>query len=140
MLVNIGCVPMDESHTGQAMADMTMALLQSWDLENKVYFMVTDSAAPMITMGDIVAWGHGDCANHTLQLCIGDEIFSMPSVESLIKKCREICTYANRSILFNKDLRDEQDVLGFEVPKQLVQDVVTRWNSTFDMMLSFIEL
>ena len=30
--------------------------------------------------------------------------------------------------------------LGFDVPKQLVQDVVTRWNASFDMMLSFIEI
>ena len=78
---------MDDSHTGQAMADMTMTLLQSWDLENKICFMVRDSAAPMIRMGDIVTWEHGDCANHTLQLCIKDEIFSMPSMENLIKKC-----------------------------------------------------
>ena len=137
---NIGCVPSDSPHTGQAMATMTMTLLQEWNVQDKICFMVRDSAANMIRMGNLVTWDHGDCTNHTLQLCIKDEIFSMPSVETLLEKCRAICTLANSSIQFAKAIRDAQEMLEADVTKQLIQDVVTRWNSSFDMLNRFFEL
>ena len=140
-IYNIGSVPLDCSHTGAKMAEVTEGLAQEWNVLDKIFFMVRDSAANMIRMGDLVAWDHGDCTNHTFQLNIKDEMFGMLSVENLIEKCRKICTFANKSVQFANDITAAQEPLEEgKVAKQLQQDVVTRWNSTYDMLARFLEI
>ena len=140
-IYNIGCVPLNTSHTGDAMAEVTENLAQEWNVLDKISFMVRDSAANMVRMGNLVTWEHGDCTNHTIQLVINDELFGMASVENLVEKCRKVCTFANRSITFSNEVSDAQEPLDEgKVAKQLQQDVVTRWNSTYDMLARFVEL
>ena len=137
---NIGCVQLDTSHTGEAMADLVQNLTQEWKVDDKITFVVRDSASNMVRMGNLLGWQHGDCTNHTLQLTIQDELLGMASVEKLVEKCRKVCTYANKSVLFSTDISDAQVLVEGHHPKQLAQDVRTRWNSTFDMMSRFLEL
>ena len=138
---NLGCIQLDTSHTGQAMADLTQTLAEEWQIANKVFFVVRDGASNMVRMGDLLHWGHGDCANHTLQLTIQDELLGLPSVETVVDKCRKVCTYNNKTVLLSSAIMAAQEPLQEgEVAKQLVQDVRTRWNSTFDMLKRFLEL
>ena len=138
VIYNIGCVPLDCSHTGAKMAELTEGLAQDWNILDKISFMVRDSAANMVRMGDIVVWNHGDCTNHTLQNNIKDELFGMTSVQNLVEKCRTVCTFANRSYQFANDITAAQEPLEEgRVALQLQQDVVTRWNSTYDMLARF---
>lgn len=141
--VNIGCKKFDESHTGQALANFTEELAQEWNVYDKIGVAVTDSAANMVKMFEYLpGWDRADCANHTFQLVINDEILNMASVEGLAAKCRTVCSYANRSVQFSQALIEAQ--VSEENPnlvgKCLVQDVVTRWNSTYNMMKRFHEL
>lgn len=67
----------------------------------------------------------------------------MISVDTLLSKCRSVCSYANKSVGFAQALIDAQlkdDETGQKTPKYLVQDVVTRWNSAFLMLERFAEL
>jgi hypothetical protein len=138
---NLGCVQHDSSHTSEAMARLTEDLAQEWHIADKITFVVSDSAANMVRMGELLGWGWGDCACHSFQLVINDELLGLAAVETVVEKCRKVCTFNNKSPLFSNALAAAQEPLAEGgVVKQLVQDVRTRWNSTYDMMSRFQEL
>lgn len=61
------------------------------------------------------------------------------SVEDLISKIRSIVTHFKRSNNSSEKLMTYQKNSGVE-PKKLIQDVATRWNSTYLMLDRFCEL
>ena len=60
-------------------------------------------------------------------------------VIDLIRKCKHLVGSFHSSDQLSRRLRDKQVALNTERPHRLVQDVVTRWNSTFDMFCSLLE-
>ena len=85
---------------------------------------------------------HGGCINHIIQLVIKDELLEKPSIKNLIKTCRHICTFANQSVLLAQCVVKKQMEAGKDKQScvHLIQDVVTRWNSTFLMLQRFLVL
>ena len=80
--------------------------------------------------------------NHILQLVIKDQLLEKPSIKQMIKSCRSICTFANHSVglaqaIFKKQMEEGKEK-RFCV--NLLQDVVTRWNSTYLMLQRFLKL
>ncbi|XP_060072932.1 zinc finger BED domain-containing protein 4-like [Ylistrum balloti] len=60
------------------------------------------------------------------------------SVSRLLGRMRRIVTFFHSSSTATKKLKDKQKALNLPA-KRLVQDVKTRWNSSFDMMSTFLE-
>ena len=107
--------------------------------------MVTmDTASNMKKMMEYmpIHFLHGDCINHVLQLNINDEVLEKPSIKNMIKSCRHICTYANKSVQLSQRIVQEQLDAGKEkrLCLHLHQDLVTRWNSTYLMLQRFLVL
>ena len=82
------------------------------------------------------------CLSHSLQLVIKSDLFGLPSVENLIEKVKKIVSFANHSDKFYLELRKQQRLYMEEGAKELnlIQDVATRWNSTFYMLNRFLKL
>ena len=82
------------------------------------------------------------CLSHSLQLVIKSDLFGLPSVEKLIEKVKKVVSFANHSDKFYLELRKQQRLHMEEGEKELnlIQDVTTRWNSTFYMLERFLRL
>ena len=73
------------------------------------------------------------CFIHTLQLVVLDSLEVQKAVKVAIAKSRNIGTHFNHSPLACSKLTEIQN--KYESPKsKLLQDVRTRWNSTFYML------
>ena len=122
---------MDESHTSQNIYEKLLNVLNDWNILEKVGLCLRDSASNMVGAFDLEesVLNSAGCVNHTLQLSIKDEIFTLPSVKKLIDKCKSLVAHANHSNNFYRDFRKAQVEQMHREPnevKNLVQDVDTR--------------
>jgi hypothetical protein len=75
-----------------------------------------------------VDWEDLNCFGHTIQLCIKPAL-EIPSISKLISRARKLVGHFNHSTTVTAKMRKRQNL--FELPQHdLIQDVVTRWNST----------
>lgn len=74
------------------------------------------------------------CSNHSIQLAINYGL-KHQSITELLMMIRKIVGHFHRSAVAQHSLEEEQDQIKIAKTK-LVQDYVTRWNSTHDMMVS----
>ena len=55
-------------------------------------------------------------------------------MQKLLAKCRRLVGHFKHSALATNGLEEKQKALGFKQPLHLIQEVATRWNSTFHML------
>ena len=140
----LACAPFEESHSGHNIARWLENECDQWGITDNVGVVTTDTAANMLKMMEYlpIQFSHGGCLNHVLQLVIKDELLEKASVKIIIKSCRKICTYANQTVMINQCIVMKQIELGKErrLCLNLLQDVTTRWNSTYLMLQRFLDL
>lgn len=112
------------------------------DLEFELTIYInTDNEPSMVCMArNSPEWIRIPCFNHTLQLAIKHCYFDVDFVD-LLKKCRKIIGYFNRSNLGHEALVKAQKQLNPDgEPVDVVRDVDSRWNSTYDSMERLLRL
>lgn len=80
------------------------------------------------------------CTIHLLQLCVKDAIFEQESIKEFIAKCRRLYGHFSHSSSATATFFKIQDDLGMPMQLRLVQDVTTRWNSTYLMLERLLRL
>jgi len=75
------------------------------------------------------------CFAHTLQLVVTDGILRQPAVKTVLATSRSIFGKFRYSIVAQHQLEELQERYGVAC-KKLVANVQTRWNSTYNMLLS----
>ena len=125
-----------ESHTGEHIFKNLCEIEKEFGIENKIAGLTSDNASNMRSAGAKHSYcteteGHTQCFAHTLQLaiedCLQQEVIKETSVAS-----RRLIEHFNKSTLASDALENYQTLQG-EKPLKLIQDVKTRWNSTFLM-------
>ena len=77
------------------------------------------------------------CAGHTLNLVV-QHALAIPGLAVILGRCRKIVEHFHHSRHDNEELKSKQKQL--DLPQhQLVQEVVTRLNSTLDMVTRLCE-
>ena len=132
-------LPYDDHHTAPNLAELLKTSLDKWNLLGKFQFLTSDSAANMMAMGPHLGdVEHVKCLNHVLQLVINDEVFKGEQAKKTIETIRRFTNYVSNSVLLDGECRKIAENIGVQY-KAFSQDVPTRWNSTFDMLQSFIK-
>jgi len=130
------------SHTGVKIGKFLTESLNKWNIEKKrIQMIVTDNAANMklaIRESGLEDSSLG-CVLHTLQLCIQDKILNeQRSVKDMLSVIRNLATHLNHSSSSRDALKNIQKELN--IPQHaLIQDVVTRWNSSYYKLKRIIE-
>ena len=131
-------------HTGVNISEMADEVMKSYNIPtSKIHHIVTDNASNMIAGIENLELHFEtehlrlSCFLHTTQLIINHSIFEQPGIKSIIKTCKDIATYYRKSPGASQEFKAIQ--LEHNLPSlKLIQDIVTRWNSTYYMLDRFI--
>ena len=88
-------------------------------------------------MEEEYGWLSLGCAGHTLQLCVNSGL-EIPVLSRVIAAGRCLTTHFRKSEPALRALRIRQQDMRME-PHQLIQDISTRWNSTYYMIERLVE-
>lgn len=127
----------EASHTATYLAELLTEALQEWELLDKDPAAVTDNAANMVRAVASMGLLHVGCYAHKLNLA-SQAALKIPSVARLIGRVRRIAAFFHRSTTASHMLKEKQKLLNLRQHK-LVIDVVTRWNSSQEMLERFLE-
>lgn len=128
------------SHTSENLAEIMSNLLTEWKILGKISAIVTDNGPNMVKMCDLLGIRHMPCFAHTLNLTLDDSL-KLSQVEDITKKCKVIVTFFKKSSVGWRELKLAQEERNPNcIPLKLIQEVSTRWNSTFYMMKRILQL
>jgi hypothetical protein len=111
-------------------------ILHDWNVEPTA--IVTDNASSMCSCArQFSSSFHVPCAAHTLQLAVNSGL-KIQAIENVLEKCRKLVGHFKHSTkdigILNEIQLQESLNTKIKKPLKLVQDVSTRWNSTFFML------
>lgn len=126
----LGCFNVVESHTAVNLSLFLNNSFKEWNITEKVKVAVSDNAANITSaIGMNQNWRHIPCLAHTLNLIAQS---GLGEIKNVHKKVKTVVEYFKRSTKANLKLKNAQKQMGYPELK-LIQDVCTRWNSTYDM-------
>ncbi|XP_071786524.1 E3 SUMO-protein ligase ZBED1-like [Asterias amurensis] len=134
-LENMECPP---PHDADSIGSTLEKVLNEWNLSAaNLAAIATDNAANMTKAVRDIEWTHMPCFGHCLNLIVRAGLETR-LVHTTLARCTKLVEYVHRSANATYKLAEKQEMLS--IPKnKLLQDVKTRWNSTFDMLARIVE-
>jgi len=111
--------------------DELLHVIREWKLEGKVVSVCTDNAANITAAVKLAKVKHLSCFTHTLNLVVQKGVAILGAIQMKVKA---IVVHFHRSTVAAEKLRSlQQQMQPDNFQLRLINDVVTRWNSTMDM-------
>lgn len=126
----LSCFKNSESHTSENLKNDLLAVIKDWGLDNCIAACTTDNAYNIVNAVNMCGWRHIGCFAHSLNLAVQT---ALRSITETREKVRGIVGHFKRSPQAADKLKTMQEQLGLTPPLMVIQDVVTRWNSTYEM-------
>ena len=105
--------------------------------EQNIVAVVHDNARNMQVAIDKLGWEDVPCFAHTLQLVVTTGL-ELSQVSRLTAVGRKVVEHFKHSVVAMTSLKDKQQQLNL-LQHHLIQDVATKWNSTYFMMERLLE-
>ena len=126
-----------ERHTAVNVADDLRTVIEEWNLAPKVAGITTDNARNMVAAVALLPWARVPCFAHTLQLAVKEGL-KVPAVAEILTRCRKVVGHFKHSCVASRALEAAQVRLGLP-QHHLIQEVSTRWNSSYAMLSRIAE-
>ena len=137
------------SHTAENLAASTEAVLSRFNIaHDTVQCLVHDEAPNQMAASRLLRsqhhWDYQACAAHRLQTCIRHAITASRPVTKLLASSRQLVGHFSHSAKSTEALNKKQVAMASGSksgnPLRVIQDVPTRWNSSFLMLQRLIHL
>lgn len=125
-----------EQHSGQNLCAFLQKIAERLSIENKISAVLSDNAANIVNAIKTRNWPRIPCFAHSLNLIVQKGLRKISVVQNKVKF---IVEFFNRSTFGLKKQKSTQTQLNLLDPK-LIQDVSTRWNSTFKILERLVVL
>ena len=113
--------------------------MSEWNIQTKVVAIIIDNTANAISAVTKLGLTHFHCFVQTVSLVVNGAIHAVKRVEDVKKKVKNIVTPFHCSVK-STDHLEELQVKEGKVTRRLIQEVETRWNSTYYMLQRYLEL
>ena len=133
-----------ESHTGIHVSEKLKEICSNFSVSyDKVVAVVHDHGSNMQAssyriLHDDSGWASVNCTAHTLQLCVNVGL-QLPNIAALLRTGRKLVGHFQHSSKVTAALAQKQKQMNIPV-KKLIQDCLTRWNSSFYMLKRILEV
>ena len=133
----LNVLPLEESHTGEYLASKYTEMLSAWEIPiERVHLVLRDNAASMEkAMRDALLPSFG-CF---VQLVVEEGVIAQRAVTDILTTCRKAVGHFKHSATAYNHFHEIQKRLGIATHR-LQQDIKTRWNSSYYMLQSVLEL
>lgn len=137
----LDCSSYGESHTSENLSNELKKVIFEWNLDQKILMVISDNAANIRkAIKDDLKLKHFGCYAHTINLVAQDALKGQ-NLSDLIGKAKTIVAFFKRSTSAMAKLNEQQKRINPDsIPKKLIQEVATRWNSTYFLLERFVEL
>ncbi|XP_036332815.1 zinc finger BED domain-containing protein 6-like [Rhagoletis pomonella] len=132
----ITCVSYADRHTGENIKNKLREICDECGIANKIAVIVTDNAANMKAAVRDGGWRHWGCFAHTLNLIAQA---GLTEIQAVLDKVKSIVRFFKKSSYAYAKLKNTSESMQIPMLK-LINDVVTRWNSTYEMLERFLKL
>ena len=132
-----------KNHTADNICEKLQEILSNFHVScSKVVSIVHDQGSNMQSCGRHMksdfGWESINCAGHLIQLCVEDGL-KLNVIERLLGACRKLVGHFKHSTVATAALADRQKRMNMPV-KRLLQDISTRWNSTYYLLDRLVEM
>lgn len=127
------CQMLSGPHTAVNLSTELRQVINDWNLDKKIKLVVSDNAPNVQNCIKDLQLKNFGCFAHTINL-IAKHSLMVPEVECFLSKLRAIVSHFKRSTTAVEKLLKYQVNNNVPLPKKLIIDVATRWNSTFYML------
>ncbi|GES88440.1 zinc finger BED domain-containing protein 1-like [Rhizophagus clarus] len=115
-------------HTAKAITEGIKNAMQKWEIKNLVVSITTDNGANVVAaIRDLTPIKRLSCAAHTLQLAISK---GLKVVENLVSRTKQLINFFSTQKQIERLIKVQKEI-GYEEPLHLIQDIFTRWNSSY---------
>lgn len=126
-----------EDHTSENLVTVLDTLMKEWEIRETVVGTSTDNGSNIIKAVKEMGLFNMPCVGHTLNLAV-KKSFEINRVARALARIRKLVGHFHRSNKAASRLREKQQLLGIK-DHCLINDCVTRWGSTYDMLVRFTE-
>lgn len=121
--------PLPSPHTAEAIEDSLNQVITDWGLTGRVFCITTDNGANVKkAIGLMDNTTRLSCSAHTLQLSV---IKGLKPAVRLIKRAKNLILFFSKSPKQSERLKDAQEKCRYSRIHQAINDVSTRWNSSY---------